>query len=161
MNANMNPFMNVDMSKFMSDFDPSKFAESFTKMTAGYNVPQVNFDAIIDAQRKNMEVLTAVNKAAVESVQALAQRQNEIAQELAKEATDALADLSKLEGPEDAAAKQAELIKSAFEKAVSNSTELAEMMTASNNEATKVINARITESLDEIRKQAVTLKKKK
>ena len=62
---------------------------------------------------------------------------------------------------EAAAAKQAELLKTAFEKAVANSTELAEMVATSNAQTSKLISARITESLDDIRKQAVTLKKKK
>ena len=78
-----------------------------------------------------------------------------------KEATDAVAEFSKIEGPEEAAAKQAEYFKGAFEKAVNNSQALAEVMATSNTETSKLINKRITESLDEVRKQALALKKKK
>ncbi len=53
------------------------------------------------------------------------------------------------------------MIKSVFEKAVANSQELANMIAALNAEMTKVINARFAESLEEIRKQALALKKKK
>ena len=161
MNANMNPFMNLDMTKMMADFDPTKLADNFAKLAGSYSLPDFNVDGLVQAQQKNIEALNAANKPAVEGIQAVAQRQTELVQELVKEATDAVAELSKLEAPEEAAAKQAELLKTAFEKAVANSTELAEMVATSNAQTSKLISARITESLDDIRKQAVTLKKKK
>jgi phasin family protein len=161
MNANMNPFMSMDMSKMMADLDPAKFADNFAKLAGGFAMPEFDMNALVDAQRKNVEALNAVNKAAVEGIQTLAQRQNEIIQEMIKEATDAVAEFSKIEGPEEAAAKQAEYFKGAFEKAVNNSQALAEVMATSNTETSKLINKRITESLDEVRKQALALKKKK
>ncbi len=161
MNTNMNPFMSVDMTKMMADFDPSKIAENFSKLAGGYKMPEFNMDSLVDAQRKNIEALNAINKAAVEGIQALAQRQNDILQEMIKEATDAVTEMTKADGPEDAAAKQVELVKSTFEKAVANSKALAELMANSNTETSKLINARIAESLEEVRKQALSLKKKK
>ena len=68
-----------------------------------------------------MEALSAVNKVAVEGFETVAQCQNEIIQEIVKEPTDAVGEMSKLDTPENAIAKQAELIKSTFEKAVANS----------------------------------------
>ena len=159
--ANTNPFAAFDVTKVMVDLDPAKFADSFSKMANGYAMPEFNMDAMIDAQRKNIEALNAVNKAAVEGVQALAQRQNEIMQDLIKETTDAVNQMIKVEGPEDAAVKQVELLKAAYEKAVATTTELAGMMASTNSEATKLINARVAANLDEVKKQAVALKKKK
>jgi phasin family protein len=160
MNMN-NPFMAMDMSKLMADLDPTKFAENFSKLAGGYKMPEFDMNALVDAQRKNIEALNAVNKAAVEGIQTLAQRQNEIIQEMIKEATEATTSLSKIEGPEDAAIKQTELAKAAFEKAVANSQALTELMANSNQETSKLINKRIAESLDEMRKQVSALKKKK
>ena len=51
--------------------------------------------------------------------------------------------------PEDKVAKQAELVKLAFEKALSNARELAELVAKSNSEAADVINKRVSESLEE------------
>ncbi len=59
MNANINPFMTCDMTKIMTDFDTVKFADT-------YQVPEFNVSCLIDAQSKNMEALSGVNKAAVE-----------------------------------------------------------------------------------------------
>lgn len=159
MNTTAYPFMNMDMTKVMADFDPAKFADQFTKLAGSYKVPGFDMDGLIAAQRKNMEALTAANQAAVEGVKALAARQNEILQETMKEATDALTALSTLEGPEDVAAKQAELLKASFDKALGNMKELADLVAKSNTEASEPINARISESLDEIKKQAAKIKK--
>jgi len=157
--TNTNPFANVDMTKMMADFDPTKIAEQLTKLAGAYKMPQMDVDAIITAQRKNIEALTAANQAAVEGVQALATKQNEILQETLKEASDAVTELSKVDGLEDATAKQADLLKASFEKALANMKELADLVAKSNAESTEAINARITESLDEIKKQAVKIKK--
>jgi len=164
MNTNANPFMNMDMSKMMNmdvtkmmaDFDPAKIVEQFTTMT---KMPTVDVDAIVDAQKKNLEALNAANKAAVEGVQALAQRQNEFFQEAIKEATAAVTDLGQSKDIEDVTVKQAELLKVSFEKALVNMKEIADMVAKSNADASQVINARITETLEDVRKQAVKIKK--
>jgi len=154
-----NPFMNMDMTKVMADFDPAKIADQFTKMAGAYKVPQFDVDSIMNAQRKNIDAMTAANKAAVEGVQALAARQNEIFQETLAGATEAVSQLTTVAGPEDAAAKQAELLKVSFEKALGNMKELAELAAKSNADASEVINARISESFDEVKKQAAKTKK--
>ncbi|MEK9753686.1 MAG: phasin family protein [Rhodospirillaceae bacterium] len=118
MNAANNPFMAMDMTKMMAELDPTKFADNFAKLTSGYKMPEFDINVLVDAQRKNIEALNAVNKAAVEGLQTLAQRQNEMIQEMIKEATEVMTSLSKIDGPEDAAVKQAEMAKTAFEQAV-------------------------------------------
>lgn len=165
MNNTTNPFMNMDMTKIMADFDPAKFADQFADQfaafTGNYKLPEVDVNAIVDTQRKNLEALNAANKAAVEGVQALAARQNEILQETLKEATEAVTELSKSEAIEDVTVKQAELLKVSFEKALGNMKELADLVAKSNAETSEVINARITETLEDIRKQALKVKKQK
>ena len=64
-----NPFMNVDMTKFMTDFAPSKMADQFAKFAGAYKLPEMDVDSLVEAQRKNIEALTAANQAAVEGVQ--------------------------------------------------------------------------------------------
>jgi hypothetical protein len=48
-------------------------------------------------------------------------------------------------------AKQAELARKAFEQALANARELAEMVSKSNTEAFAIINKRVTESLQELK----------
>jgi phasin family protein len=153
-----NPFFNVDASKFMADFDPAKMAEEFAKMASGYKIPSFDMDALFVGQRKNIEALTAANKAAAEGLKQVAERQAEILQDSLNEATKAFDVISKSATAQDAASKQAELYQTAFTKALANMQELADMVTKSNSEATEVVNARLTESLDEIKALAKKMK---
>lgn len=143
-----NPFADFDMTKMMFEFDPTKIASQ-------YKVPQVDVEALMAIQRKNMEALTTANKVAIEGAQAMARRQADILQETMAVATKALEGLTQSASPQEAAAKQAEFLKGAFEKTVANMRELRELMTKSNTEAADAIAARICESLDEIKEQAL------
>jgi len=151
-------FLNMDMSKMLADFDPSKMTDEFMKMAKQFKLPGVDMDSLIASQRKNVEAVTAANRVAFEGVQAVAKRQAEILQETMNEAASALDTLLKSGNPTDAAAKQVEIAKQAYEKALANMRELAEMVSKSNDEATQAINARITESLDEIKDMAMKMK---
>jgi phasin family protein len=67
-------------------------------------------------------------------------------------------DLAVPGSPKETIAKQAEFIKKAFEAAVANARELAEIAEKSNKEAFDIIRRRTSETLEEIRKSV--LKKK-
>ncbi len=147
-----------DLSKIFKDFDPTKFANQFASMLKDYKLPGVDMDAIVASQRKNVEAVAAANRVAFEGMQAVARRQAEILQETMNEATKAIDAVAKAGSPADAAAKQAELAKDAFERALGNMRELAEMVAKSNQEATNAVNKRITESLDEFKELALKFK---
>ena len=51
----------------------------------------------------------------------------------------------------DQAAKQAELLKHAYERAVGNLRELGDLISKSNGEAIEVLNQRFAESMDEVK----------
>ncbi len=152
------PEFPVDFSKIMGDFDPTKMAEEFTKAVKQFNLPGVDVDSLVAAQKKNMEALTNANRVAFEGAQAVAKRQAEILQETMNEASKGLDTISKSGSPPEAAAKQAELAKEAFERALGNMRELAEMVSKSREEATNTINGRISESLDEIKDMVLKMK---
>jgi phasin family protein len=147
-----------DMSNLMKNFDPTKFAGEFQKMIQQYKLPGVDMDALVAGQRKNMEALTAANRVAFEGVQAVARRQAEILKETMDEATKAVQSVSKSGSPTEAAAKQAEIAKNAFERALSNMRELAEMVAKSQQEAGNAINTRIAQSLDEFKDMTLKIK---
>ena len=153
-----NPFFNFDVTKMMTEFDPTKMADEFSKLAGNYKMPTVDVEAVMASQRKNIEALTAANKAAAEGMQKVSARQAQILQESLDEATKAFADLGK-GNPSEAASKQAELYKVAFEKALANMQELADMVSKSSTEATTVVNERISESLEEIKALSKKLSK--
>jgi phasin family protein len=147
-----------DMQKLMKEFDATKIVESFQKMLGQYSLPGVNMDSLVASQKKNLEALTSANRVALEGLQAVAKRQAQILQETMSEASKAVDSLSKAGSPQDVAAKQAELAKDAFERALRNMRELAEMVATANQEATSTINTRISASLEEIKDMALKLK---
>ena len=131
-----NPFFpDVDLTKEMADF----------------RLPTVDVEAVVAAQRKNIEALTQANQLAVEGVQAVARRQVEIARQAVEEYTSFFRELSTPVAPEDRLAKQVDVVKGAMEKGLANARELTELATKANTEAFNVINKRFTEGLDEVR----------
>ena len=147
-----------DVSKLLKEFDPSKVVAEFSNALKQYKLPNVDLDSVVASQKKNVEALTSANRVAFEGLQAVARRQAEILQETMNEASKAVDALAKAGSPPEIAAKQAELTKNAFERALSNMRELAELVAKSNQDATNTVNARIAASLDEIKDYALKLK---
>ena len=116
----------------------------FTKLMSRFRLPGVDFAALVDRERKNIEALAEANRIAFEGWQRLVRRQAEILQETMKKV---VADA----GREDAMKTRADLAKEGFEKALSNMRELAEMATKSQKEAFEVVRKRIEENVEGIR----------
>jgi phasin family protein len=124
------------------------------KIFADFKMPGVDVPALLSAQQKNIAALTQANQHAVEGLEVLARRQMEILQQAIKGAADAAKQVVAAGGPMEAAAKQAELGKAAFEQAVANMRDMAEMVSNSNKKAFEVISKRVTEGLEELKQQA-------
>ena len=88
---------------------------------------------------------------ALEGFQAVVRRQSEIVRQTMEQTSSMMTELMAAGSPEDKVAKQADLVKLAFEKALSNARELAELVAKSNSEAAEVINKRVSESLEEVK----------
>jgi phasin family protein len=124
----------------------------FTKLFAELKFPAVpNMEAFVTASRRNMETLTAANRIAMEGAQAVARRHMEIVQQGMAELSDAVRSLSTAEGPQAKAARQAELMKHAYERAVGNIREISDLIQKSNDEALRLLNQRFIEAMDEIK----------
>jgi phasin family protein len=129
----------------------SIFDMDFTKVMADFKMPAVDMEALLASQRRNIEAFSAANKVALEGAQAVAKRNMEIVQAAVTEMTEAVKALAGTEAPQAKAAKQAELMKSAYEKAVANMRELADMIQRANGEALGLINKRFAETMDELK----------
>jgi phasin family protein len=132
--------------KSMTDFG------EFGKLFADMKLPAMpDMEAFVSASRRNMETLTAANRVALEGAQAVARRHMEIVQQNMADLTEAMRAMSSLEAPQAKAAKQAELLKQAYERAVANMKEIGDLITQSNAEAVKLLNTRFAEAMDEIK----------
>jgi phasin family protein len=139
-----------DRFGFKPDMDVFKmFSENF-KMPAMPNV-MPDMEALAAAQRRNIEAFSAANRVALEGAQAVARRHMEILQASVAEMTEAMKSFATAEAPQDKAAKQAELAKSTYEKAVANLQELADLIQRSNSEAISLLNKRFAEAMDEVK----------
>ena len=160
------PFLNADMAKMMGDFkmptiDMAKMMGDFkmpnidmTKMMGDMKMPSIDMGALMAVSKRNMEVMSEVNKLTTESFQAVARRQAEIMRDSMAELQTTMKDMMANRSAEGMPQRQAEMAKKSFEAAIANARELAEMSSRANTEAMDLINKRFTESMEEMKSLA-------
>ena len=135
--------------------DPKAGDFDFTRMFADMKFPAMpDMEAFSNATRRNMEAFTAANRIALEGAQAVARRNMEIMQQSMADMSDAVRWLAGAETPQTRAARQAELLKTAYSRAVGNLKELRDLIQKSNEEALALLNRRFTEAMDEVKAMA-------
>jgi phasin family protein len=129
-----------------TDFNP--FGD-VTKMFEQFKVPGVDMSAMVETRRKDVEALIEANKAALESMQAIANKQAEMM-------TEAMQSLQQaVQAPGGAKvdpARQTEVARKVFETTLSDMKELAEMARKSQVDAIALVAQRATEHVQEIQK---------
>jgi len=119
------------------------------EMLKQLQIPGVDVGKLIENQRDNIKALQEANQAAVQGWQNLMTRQTEQMREALETWQAAVSDTLK-SPPAEVAQKQIEHSQKAFEKALSNMRELAEMAIKSQTEAADVIRKRFEAGLREI-----------
>jgi phasin family protein len=129
----------------MRDFD-------FKKMFDELKLPQVpDVEAVLGAHRRNLEALSEANRLALEGAQTVARRHMEIMQATMSGLTQTLREIAATDTPKERAAKHAELLKQAYENAVSNTRELGDLIQKSHAEAMEKLNRRFSEAMSEMK----------
>jgi phasin family protein len=127
-------------------------ADEFTRMFAGLKFPAMpDSEALLAAQKRNIEALTRANQVAMEGAQAIARRHLEIVQQSMAEMGEQVRTLATAEAPQAKAAKQAELLKRSYEQAVEHARELSQLIQRTNGEALDMLNQRFIEAMDEVK----------
>lgn len=142
--ANANPF---DFTKAFEAFDPKAMTEKFQDMF------KLDLSNLNETSSKNFEYLMETNKAIVEGSRQLVERQAQMLEASIQEATAAAKQLSEAKGAGEVATQQTELLEKAYETALKNMTEISEMAKKTQEEVFEKTNARITESLSELKSQ--------
>jgi phasin family protein len=127
----------------------SEMSKRFSEMRFPSMIPDGS--ALLAAHRRNMEVLSNANRLALEGAQAVARRHMEIMQQTMTEFSEHARELSAAETPQAKAARQAELVKKSYERAVANIKDLSDLIQHSNAEALQVLGARFKEAMDEVK----------
>ena len=120
----------------------------------GFSVPNFDFGTIFDIQRKNIEAFTAASQTFSQGLQTVAKRQSEIARQQMEQFQSLLTTAAPTAKVEDNLVKQADLVKAAYEKNVSNARELQDILTKVTTEASDILSRRVVASLDEIKSVA-------
>lgn len=124
----------------------------FAKMFENLKLPVMgDGEAVMAAHKRNIEALSAANRIALEGAQTVARRHMEIMQQTMAELTETLRLLATPDSPQAKAAQQAELLKRAYERTVSNTTEMSDLIRRANAEALDLLNKRVTEALSEVK----------
>jgi phasin family protein len=143
------------MSTLQDNFlNPSRITDALVGKLQGLSVPGIDVEAVMASQQKNIEALAAASRTAMDSVNAVGKRQAEILQETISQTASSLQTLGKAGSPHEIVAKQVELTKEGFEKALRNMRELAEMVTKAQHATMDAIGHRVSESLDELKQLA-------
>ncbi len=133
------------MPSLLKDFD-------FSKLLGDMKVPPMpDMEAVLAAHKRNLEALSEANRVALEGAQAVARRHMEIMQSTMTGLTDTLKDISMSDSAASRAAKQTDLLKQAYENAVSNTRELGDLIQKANAEAMGKLNNRFSEAMTEMK----------
>ena len=132
----------------MSEIDKATEAmkEQIARMMQNFKLPDVDISALVDHQRRNIEAMSKATQLTNETATELSQRQLEMFRATSEHLAAMLRDM-KLSGEQrrDIAAK-------AFESAVKNARELAEMTARSNREVFDFVKQRMRDNFEQMRK---------
>ena len=123
-----------------------------TKMIEQFKVPGVDMSAIMEARRKDIEALVQANKAAYESMQAMAHKQTEMLTQAMQDIQAAVKEAASTKGGLPDPKKQAELARDAWKKTLADMKDLADMARKSQADAMAGLTQRAAQSIEELKK---------
>ena len=94
--------------------------DMFADMGKQFNLPKIDYDALIETHRKNIDALQKSAAAAAQGGGALMARQQEIFTDVMRQSRELVAEFKPGGSPEEIAAKQAELARRSFDAVVKN-----------------------------------------
>jgi phasin family protein len=97
----------------------------------------------------------------MENLQSIAARQTEIMSQIVEDNSSLAKEIMNEGTPEEKIAKNAKMFKSIYERTVGNMNELSEMINKSNQEASAIINKRVTATMSEIQSSLEKTQSKK
>ncbi len=134
----------------MSQENPFESFLNFQKHFSPSQVPGISPEAWSDLYRKNLEALDQVNKVMAAGYQACAEKQAIVLQEAFIDAQETFRRALAGNASDDNTATAIANAGGLFEKMLSNTREIAEIMTQANVEAMNILQRRLGESLPEL-----------
>jgi phasin family protein len=113
--------------------------------------PNNPFADLLATHQKNIEALTQANQIAISGLQAVASRQMEFVQKALAEAAAFAQQGGQPQNLSEAATRQAEIARQAFDQSIAEMRALSDILQKSGREAVDVVNQRIAQSLAELK----------
>ena len=123
------------------------FLDQIKAFGARLGLPKVDVDKLIEMNRKNVEALMQSASVVGEGAKALAEKEREIVQVVFKETSAMVKNFRPTGSPQEIVAKQSEYARKAFEVAMQNTRDLAELATKTTAEAAGIVRERIHDNL--------------
>jgi phasin family protein len=165
---------NMDMSA-LKDMFPTDFMKSWQDMfqntfqnfsmgnmaelTKMPKLDGVDWQALMESQKKNMEACAAAHLTMRDSWQQLAKRQGEIFRETLQAVAKLTTDLMETGTPEEKMARQVDIAKQAYDILGKHMREFATASANGQAEALDLVSARVQASLDELKENALKAEK--
>jgi phasin family protein len=127
------------------------FLDQMKAFGARLGLPKVDVDKLVDMNLKNIDALGRSTQAAGQGARALAEKQREIIEAAFRETSTMVRDFQPPGNPQEILAKQSEYAKKAFEIAMQNTRDIAELTTKTTTDATAILRDRLRDSLAELR----------
>ena len=131
--------------------ESESYVEMLRRFASNVGLPQVDFDKLLETNRKNIEALAASAKVAAGAAQSMAQKQREVLEAGLREASALARDYKPLGSAQENLAKQTEFVRKVFDISVQGAREAAETSKQSTAEAVKIVQERVKASLEEFR----------
>ena len=132
--------------------DPFNPFGNLDKLMEQFKVPGVDVGAIFESRRKDMEAVIAANQATAAAMQQIAKKQTEILTQALQAAQEGAQKLAQGVGGAIDPVKQVELTRKAYEKALGDIKELADIAQKAQTAAMAGITARAQQSVQELSK---------
>lgn len=133
----------------------------FSNFFESFKIAPFDIQSLMETQRKNIQAITEAQQIAIENFQAITQRQTEMLSQIVEENSKIATQIMGEGTPEEKIAKQADLFKGLYERSVKNINDLAEMVSNGNQEASKIINKRVSASITEIKSSLIEKQQQK
>jgi phasin family protein len=127
------------------------FLDQIKAFGARLGLPKVDVDKMVEMHRKNFEALGRTAQVAGEGAKALADKQREIMETAFRETSAMVSEFKPSGNPKELLAKQTEYAKKAFDIAMQNTRDVAELAKKTTSDATTIVRERLRESLTELR----------
>ena len=131
--------------------ETNPFAD-MTKMMQEFKVPGLDMAPVIESRSKDMKALVEANRAAYEAMQALVRKQTEMVTEAMQGIQDSAKAFAAGGANAPDPARQTALVSDAYQKALADMKDLAEMARKAQTDAMAIITKRGTQSLAETQK---------